>query len=140
MPEQEKPFEVTPELLDRVRLENIRNYQIGGKTDGVTPERAEQDYGIESDERFLKIRQNVADRQSAQKDLSRVRPTRPIRGREVGDAELDGGRTPEYHRPIEENLPTDEHRRAAREHLPGIKEILRQAQIEQPKQDNLTQD
>ncbi len=129
MTEQDKPFEVTPEFLDNVRFENIRNNQVGGMTDGITPERAEDDLGFESDEQFSQIRQEVR---------HRVRPTAVNRGLQVGDAELDAGRTPDYHRPVEENLPTDEQIETAKRHLPAIREILRQAQSEQPEQEDDT--
>ncbi len=46
--------EITPQLLRRVHLDNVRDNQIGGNTDGITPEVA-QDIGYSTAEEVESI-------------------------------------------------------------------------------------
>lgn len=56
-----KTPDITPELLRRVHLDNVRDHQIGGLTDGITEESA-GDIGFESAEQTEGIIHTFTDR------------------------------------------------------------------------------
>lgn len=62
MTDHSKPFEVTPELLDRVYLENIRNNQVGGLTDGVTEEAFAEQTGAQTYDETVEVIESVRSR------------------------------------------------------------------------------
>lgn len=110
---------------------NALSRHTGPKTDPYAAERRRQEEINERRGEDLQREQTgVPSVQAEQPDLGDLAATTPKESASPRRKQttIHDPHKPTYHRPIDENMMTDEHRAAARKHLPGIKEQLARLQ------------
>lgn len=116
---EQSPYDPREAELMDVHYSNIRDNQIGGETDGISTEQAEE-IGYKSVENTADIIQNLPPTvPAAKKKFKNLGNTRPTRG----DSEVDTGKSPIYHE--EPVILSEEQKQTGRDGVDSARIVLR---------------
>jgi len=116
---EQSPYDPREAELMDVHYSNIRDNQIGGETDGISPEQAEE-IGYKSVENTADIIQNLPPTvPTAKKKFKNLKNTVPLRG----DSEVDTGKPPIYHEiPV---ILSEDEKQIGQRGVDSAREVLR---------------